>query len=105
VDRSSLFQKAPQSLDKPSRGRTHDLIWKAAEKAGVGLPNNFGRNTFISMHVEKHKRKGYTALMADTSEATIDKDYLDMVKLKLEEMPFILAITERHPSKWARRLE
>jgi hypothetical protein len=74
------LSKAPQSRDEPSKRRTHDLIWDAAEKAGIDLPRNFGRNTFISMHVEKHKQKGWTALLADTSEAIIDRDYLDMVE-------------------------
>jgi hypothetical protein len=51
----------------------------AARKAGIPLPENAGRNTFISMHVAHYESIDKTALEADNSATIIKKDYLDIV--------------------------
>jgi hypothetical protein len=43
------------------------------------LPENAGRNTFISMHVAHYESIDKTALEADNSATIIKKDYLDIV--------------------------
>ncbi len=53
---------------------------KAAAKAGITLPDNAGRNTFISMHVAHYQSKGKTALEGNTSIEIIERDYLDIVR-------------------------
>ena len=73
------ISKAPQSRGKPSEERTRDLIVAAAKEAGITLPDNVGRNTFISMHVAYHESIDKTALEADNSAEIIKKDYLDLV--------------------------
>ena len=73
------ISKAPQSRGKPSEERTRDLIVAAAKEAGITLPDNVGRNTFISMHVAYHESIDKTALEADNSSEIIKKDYLDLV--------------------------
>jgi hypothetical protein len=55
------------------------LIVAAAKEAGITLPDNVGRNTFISMHVAYHESIDKTALEADNSSEIIKKDYLDLV--------------------------
>jgi integrase len=63
----------------PSPTATRRRITQAAEKAGIVLPDNAGRNTFISMHVAHYESMDKTALEANTSVAIIKKDYLDIV--------------------------
>jgi integrase len=64
---------------RPSPTATRRRIVKAASKAGVALPDNAGRNTFISMHVAHYESIDKTALEADNSAEVIKKDYLDIV--------------------------
>lgn len=64
---------------RPSETGTRRLILEAAREAGVTLPDNAGRNTFISMHVAHYESVDKTALEADNSAAVIKKDYLDIV--------------------------
>jgi integrase len=66
----------------PSVVGTRNLILKAAEKAGVKLPDNAGRNTFISMHIAHYQNIGTTATEANTSIAKIKEYYLDLVTRK-----------------------
>jgi hypothetical protein len=73
------ISKAPQSRGNPSEERTRDLIVAAAKEAGITLPDNVGRNTFISMHGAYHESIDKTALEADNSSEIIKKDYLDLV--------------------------
>ena len=68
------ISKAPQSRGKPSEERTRDLIVAAAKEVGITLPDNVGRNTFISMHVAYHESIDKTALEADNSSEIIKKD-------------------------------
>jgi len=69
---------APQSRGKPSKRRTRDLVCLAAETAGVALPDNVGRNSFITYHVALHESIDKTALESDNSAAVIKKDYMDI---------------------------
>jgi integrase len=64
---------------RPSETGTRRLILEAAREAGVTLPDNAGRNTFISMHVAHYESVDKTALETDNSAAVIKKDYLDIV--------------------------
>ncbi len=64
---------------RPSDTATRRRILKAAAKVGIVLPDNAGRNTFISMHVAHYESIDKTALEADNSAAVIKKDYLDIV--------------------------
>jgi integrase len=68
-----------KQMGRPSYVATRGRILKAAEKAGVKLPDNAGRHTFISMHVAHHESIDKTALEADNSTQIIKKDYLDIV--------------------------
>jgi hypothetical protein len=47
------ISRATNTRGKPSKDRTHRLIAEAAAKAGVTVPDNAGRHTFISMHVAR----------------------------------------------------
>jgi integrase len=71
--------RANQSRDEPSKRRTRELVLAAAEKAGVTLPDNAGRHTFISMHVAHHESIDKTALESDNSSEIIKRDYLNIV--------------------------
>lgn len=71
--------RAMQSVGKPSKRRTRELIVAAAKSAGIDLPDNAGRHTFISMHVTYHESIEKTALEADTSPEIIKSNYLDIV--------------------------
>ncbi len=71
--------RALQSAGKPSKRRTRELIVAAAESAGIDLPDNAGRHTFISMHVAYHESIEKTALEADTSAEIIKSNYLDIL--------------------------
>src|SRR4029077_3079700 len=71
--------RATNTRGKPSKDRTHRLIAEAATKAGVIVPDNAGRHTFISMHVAHHESIDKTALEADNTAAVVKKDYLDIV--------------------------
>jgi hypothetical protein len=59
--------------------RTHRLIKEAADRAGVEIPDNAGRHTFISMHVAHFESIDKTSLEADNSPAIIKSNYLDIV--------------------------
>jgi integrase len=73
------ISRATNTRGKPSKDRTHRLIAEAATKAGVSIPDNAGRHTFISMHVAHHESIDKTALEADNTAAVVKKDYLDIV--------------------------
>jgi integrase len=73
------ISRATNTRGKPSKDRTHRLITEAATKAGVTIPDNAGRHTFISMHVAHHESIDKTALEADNTAAVVKKDYLDIV--------------------------
>jgi integrase len=64
---------------RPSYTATRTRITKAAEKAGIALPDNVGRKTFMSMHVAHYESIDKTALESDNSSEIIKKDYLDIV--------------------------
>jgi integrase len=63
---------------RPSKRRTRRLVVEAAARAGVTLPDNAGRHTFISVHVAQHESIDKTATNADNSAAIIKRDYLDI---------------------------
>jgi integrase len=64
---------------KPSETGTRERIVAAARKAGITLPDNAGRHTFISMHVAHHESIDKTALESDNSSEIIKRNYLDIV--------------------------
>ena len=63
----------------PSATATRRLMLKAAQAAGIGLPDNAGRHTFISMHVARYESLDKTALEANTSVEKIKDNYLNLV--------------------------
>jgi integrase len=63
---------------QPSVVGTRRRILEAAAKAGVTLPDNGGRHTFISMHVAHYESIDKTALESDNSPEIIKADYLDV---------------------------
>ena len=77
--RATATNRFSKQMGSPSYVATRSRILKAAEKAGVKLPDNAGRHTFISMHVAHYESIDKTALEADNSAAVIKKDYLDIV--------------------------
>jgi hypothetical protein len=56
-----------EQLGKPSPIATRRLVIEAARRAGVTLPNNAGRHTYISMHVAHFESIDKTALESDTA--------------------------------------
>jgi integrase len=64
---------------KPSQTGTRNRIIAAVRKAGITLPDNAGRHTFISMHVAHHESIDKTALESDNSSEIIKSNYLDIV--------------------------
>jgi hypothetical protein len=64
---------------KPSQAGTRERIVAAAKKAGIALPDNAGRHTFISMHVAHHESIDKAALESDNSSEIIKSNYLDIV--------------------------
>ena len=72
------ISRATNTRGKPSKDRTHRLIKEAASKAGIAIPENGGRHTFISMHVAFHKDEAMAALEANTSVEKIRENYLDV---------------------------
>ena len=58
---------------------TRKLILKAAKKAGIVLPDNVGRHTFISMHVERYENANKTAKKANNSAEEIEESYRHLV--------------------------
>jgi hypothetical protein len=64
---------------KLSQTGTRERIVAAARKAGITLPDNAGRHTFISMHVAHHESIDKTALESDNSSEIIKSNYLDIV--------------------------
>jgi site-specific recombinase XerC len=77
--RATATNRFSKEKGKPSDVATRNRILKAAEKAGITLPDNAGRKTFISMHVAHHENIEKAALEADNSPEVIKKDYLDIV--------------------------
>ena len=65
---------------RPSYTATRYRITNAAAKLGIALPDNAGRNTFISMHVAYHESLDKAALESDNSPDVIKRDYLDIVR-------------------------
>ena len=66
-------------MRRPSETATRRVILEAATKAGVTLPDNAGRHTFISMHVAHYENLEKTALEANNSTKIIRETYLDIV--------------------------
>jgi integrase len=64
---------------RPSYTATRNRITNTAAKLGIALPDNAGRNTFISTHVAHYESIDKTALEADNSVEVIKRDYLDIV--------------------------
>jgi integrase len=77
--RATATNRFSKVKGRPSDTATRRRILQAAEKAGIALPDNAGRNTFISMHVAHYESIDKTALEADNSAAVVKKDYLDIV--------------------------
>jgi integrase len=71
-----------KEIGKPSETATRRLMLKAGEDAGLALPDNAGRHTFISMQVAHCESMDKTALEADTSPEKIKSNYLDLVTKK-----------------------
>jgi integrase len=67
------------TFGEPSRTATRKLILAAAQRAGIILPSNAGRHTFISMHVAAHESLDKTATESDNSPALIKSNYLGIV--------------------------
>jgi hypothetical protein len=67
------------TFGSPSRTATRKLILAAAQRAGVTLPDNAGRHTFISMHVAAYESLDKTATESDNSSALIKSNYLGIV--------------------------
>ena len=63
----------------PSPVATRRLIKQAARHAGLLLPDNAGRHTFISMHVAAFESVDKTSLEGNTSPRMIRTTYLDVV--------------------------
>jgi hypothetical protein len=64
---------------KPNAVTTRKLVLEAAKKAGVTLPDNVGRRTFISMHVERYENLPKTEKEANNSVEVIQERYLHLV--------------------------
>jgi integrase len=64
---------------KPSARVTRKRSLQAAKKTGVTLPDNLGRHTFISMHVERYENVAKTAKEANNSVEVIQERYLHLV--------------------------
>jgi integrase len=64
---------------RPSPEGTRTLILEAAKRAGISLPDNAGRHTFISMFVEAHQDLARAALQANNSPDIIQSNYLHLV--------------------------
>jgi integrase len=71
--------RAGMRKGKPSQTGTRERIVAAARKAGITLPDNTGRHTFISMHVAHHESIDKAALESDNSSEIIKSNYLDIV--------------------------
>ena len=76
---ATSINRAGASFRSPSSTATRNLIKEAAASAGVNIPDNAGRHTFISMHVAHYESIDKTALEADNSPAVIKSNYLDIV--------------------------
>jgi integrase len=76
---ATAINRAGASFGSPSPTATRSLIKEAAASAGVNIPDNAGRHTFISMHVAHYESIDKTALEADNSPAVIKSNYLDIV--------------------------
>jgi integrase len=63
----------------PSERRMRRLEAEAAERAGIKVPDNAGRHSFISYHVAFHQSMDRTALEANNSTQVIKDDYLHLV--------------------------
>jgi integrase len=70
---------AGMAFGSPSKRGTRERIKTAAARAGVLLPDNVGRHTFISMHVAAFESIDKTSLEGNTSPAMIKATYLDIV--------------------------
>jgi integrase len=71
--------KAYVNFGGPSRDGARDKVRAAVKTAGIVLPDNAGRHTFISMHVAYHESIDKTALEANNSPDIVKKNYLDVV--------------------------
>ena len=73
------LSQSQNSIGNPSIWRMRRLEAEAAERAGVTVPDNAGRHSFISYHVAFHESMDKTALEANNSVTTIKEDYLHLV--------------------------
>jgi hypothetical protein len=64
---------------KAQRRTTRKLVLEVAKKAGVTLPDNVGRHTFISMHVERYENVAKAAKEANNSPEIVDENYRHLV--------------------------
>jgi integrase len=77
---ATSINRAGASFGSPSPTATRNLIRGAAVRAGVTIPDNAGRHTFITMHVAFHESVDKTALEANNSSAVIEGNYLDIAR-------------------------
>jgi integrase len=77
---ATSINRAGASFGSPSPTATRNLIRVAAVRAGVTIPDNAGRHTFITMHVGFHQNIGTTALEANNSPDVIESNYLDIAR-------------------------
>jgi integrase len=71
--------KAGASFGAPSARTTRRLVVEAAARAGIVLPDNAGRHTFISMHVAAFESIDKTSKEANNTPAIVKETYLDIV--------------------------
>jgi integrase len=76
---ATSINRSGATFGSPSRTATRKLILAAAQRAGVTLPDNAGRHTFISMHVAAYESLDKTATESDNSPALIKSNYLGIV--------------------------
>jgi integrase len=77
---SRSINRFSTEMGRPSVTGTRRLICKAAQLAGVNLPDNAGRHTFISMHVAHFENVAKTAKEANNSPRIIETNYLHIVR-------------------------
>src|SRR6516162_7997077 len=77
--RAKAMNGFSKEMRRPIETATRRVILEAATKAGVTLPDNAGRHTFISMHVAHYENLEKTALEANNSTKIIRETYLDIV--------------------------
>jgi integrase len=69
------LSEAPQNFGKPSEIGTHNRMLEVARKAGIVLPHNTARCTFISHHIGHSKYATLTAELVNTSRKMVEEEY------------------------------